>query len=70
MSQEGAPLRIDTAFAEELRQQIADIEESARAKLPHNLPYDQYQQSCGYLEAMRQVREVLIPQILDQLQRS
>ena len=63
-------LVIDTKFFEVLTARLLEIETSAIAKLPNALPYDQYQQSCGYLEAIRQIRETLIPEVMEEIQRS
>lgn len=63
-------LAIDTKLSELLAERIKEIEDDAISKLPNALPFEKYQQSCGYLEAMRQVREVLIPEIMIELQRS
>lgn len=60
----------ETELGERLIERLAEIEQEAISKLPRALPYDQYQQSCGYLEAVRQFREVLIPQIIKEIQES
>lgn len=62
-------MALEIEFAAELKSRLDEIERGALATLPSGLPYDQYQQSCGYLEAVRQVRDTVIPEILEALQR-
>lgn len=60
----------DTELGERLTAKIEELEQDATKKMPRALPYDQYQQSCGYIEALRQVREVLIPTTIKEIQES
>lgn len=62
-------MSLDIDFAAEMKNRLDDIERNSLATLPNGLPYDQYQQSCGFLEAIRQVRDHVIPDILEALQR-
>jgi hypothetical protein len=62
-------MALEIEFAAELKNRLDEIEANAVATLPNGLPYDQYQQSCGFLEAIRQVRDSVIPDILEALQR-
>jgi len=61
---------VDLKLAELLTEQLNKIEADAVSKLPVGLPFEKYQQSCGYIEAIRQVRDQLIPEIANELQRS
>lgn len=63
-------MSVDLKLAELLREELDKIERDSVTQLPVGLPYDKYQQSCGYIEAIRQVRDVLLPELSEQLQRS
>lgn len=60
----------DTELGDKLSERLLELEADAVSKMPRALPYEQYQQSCGFIEALRQVREVLIPQIIKEIQES
>lgn len=62
-------MALEIEFAAELKNRLDSIESSAVASLPKGIPYDQYQQACGFIEAIRQVRDTVIPEILEALQR-
>lgn len=63
-------MSLDIKLAELLKQELDKIETDAVNKLPVGLTYEKYQQSCGYIEAIRQVRDTLLPELSEQLQRS
>ena len=58
-------MSVDLKLAEMLKERLDEIENNAVSKLPVGLPYDKYQQSCGYIEAIRQVRDQLLPELAD-----
>lgn len=60
---------LDADLATKLSERITELQGDEVKRLPNALPVDQYHQCCGYIEAMRQVRDILIPQILEELQR-
>lgn len=60
----------DLALAEKLALRLNELEKEAVAKLPGALRFEQYNQSCGFIEALRQVRDTLIPEIIEELQKS
>lgn len=62
-------MALEIEFAAALKTRLDEIENDAIASLPKGIPYDQYQQACGFIEAVRQVRESVIPEILEALQR-
>lgn len=61
--------RVDTELATALTARLTELETSAVNTLQNALPFEKYQQSCGYLEAVRQLRDVLIPETLEAIQR-
>lgn len=63
-------MSVDLKLAEMLKERLDEIEIAAVKKLPLGMARDQYQQSCGYIEAIRQVRDQMIPEITEELQRS
>lgn len=63
-------MSVDIKLAEMLKARLDEIEKNAVNKLPVGLRYEEYQQSCGYIEAIRQVRDQLLPELSDELQRS
>lgn len=63
-------MSIDTELSLKLTEALTVMETDAKAKLPGALPRDQYNQACGFIEAIRQIRENLIPEIVEELQRS
>lgn len=62
-------MSVDTDLAAKLVEDLDKIITDAKESLPSGLPYDQYQQACGMIEAYKQVRFTLIPQALDEIQR-
>lgn len=62
-------VRIDTELASALQNELDGIIRDAKETLITGLPFDKYQQSCGMIEAYGQVRNVLIPQLLEAIQR-
>jgi hypothetical protein len=61
---------VDLKLAERLKEELDKIDRDAVTQLPVGLPFEKYQQSCGYIEAIRQIRDQLIPEIVAELQRS
>jgi len=59
---------LDTDLAAKLTEDLDKIIADAINGLAAGLPYDQYQQACGMIEAFKQVRFSLIPQTLSDLQ--
>jgi hypothetical protein len=54
----------------ELTERLTEIIDGAKATLPRSLPYEQYVQACGMIEAWSQVRDTLIPETVAEIQRS
>lgn len=62
-------MSLDLDLAEKLKADLDQIIKEAVEGLAGGLPYDQYQQACGMIEAYRQVRNALIPRNLEELQK-
>jgi len=60
---------VDSELAEKLVEEIDQIVKDGTESLASGYSYEKYQQSCGFIEAMRQVRHALIPRILEELQK-
>lgn len=54
-----------------IQERVETLHEVSKAQLigPPALSYDDYQRGLGFREAIRQVREIVIPEILDDLQK-
>jgi hypothetical protein len=52
-------------------ERVEELNEQSKAVLigPPALTYDDYQRGLGYREAIRQIREIIIPEVLDELQK-
>jgi hypothetical protein len=62
-------MSVDTDLAAKLIEELDKTIADATQGLARGLPYDQYQQAVGMIEAYKQVRFALIPQTLDEIQR-
>jgi hypothetical protein len=62
-------MSLDLDFATKLKAELDQIIKEGVEGLTGGLTYDKYQQACGFIEAMRQVRDGLIPKALEELQR-
>lgn len=62
-------MSLETELATRLHERLTEIEQGALATLPNGLRAEQYNQSCGFIEAIRQVRDTLLPEIVQDLQR-
>jgi hypothetical protein len=62
-------MSLDLDFATKLKAELDQIIKEGVEGLTAGLTYDKYQQACGFIEAMRQVRDGLIPKTLEELQR-
>lgn len=60
---------IDSELAEKLNAELDAIIKDGIESLASGLPFEKYQQACGMIEAYRQVRNVLIPRTLEELQK-
>lgn len=51
-------------------ERVDELNEQSKALLigPPALSYDDYQRGLGFREAIRQVREVIIPEVLEDIQ--
>lgn len=56
-------------LAAQLTERLTQIEAVSQNTLLTGLPFEKYQQSCGYLECLRQVRDTLIPELVTELQK-
>lgn len=63
-------MSLDTELTAQLKARLTELIDDAKDKLPGALPFEQYQQSCGMVEAWTQVRDRMIPEIVEKLQRS
>lgn len=61
-------MSVDTDLAEKLVAELDKTIADATQGLAAGLPYDQYQQACGMIEAYKQVRFALIPQSVSEIQ--
>lgn len=59
----------DLSLAEKLDAELAQIVADAKETLVTGLPYDKYQQACGMIEAYSQVRNGIIPRLVEELQK-
>lgn len=62
-------IRADTELAASLHAELTQILQDAKDSLVTGLPFEKYQQACGMIEAYSQVRDVLIPRTIEDLQR-
>lgn len=62
-------MSVDTDLAAKLVEDLDKIITDAKESLITGLPYEKYQQACGMIEAYQQLRHVLIPQALAEIQR-
>lgn len=62
-------MSLDLDLAALMNAELDAIIKDSVESLTSGLSYDKYQQACGYIEAMRQMRNGVIPKILDELQR-
>lgn len=62
-------VRRDTELAAALQAELDGIIRDAKESLITGLPFEKYQQACGMIEAFGQVRNMLIPRLLDELER-
>lgn len=62
-------VRVDTELAAVLQAELDGIIRDAKDSLITGMPFDQYQQACGMIEAYRQVKDVLIPKAIEAIQR-
>ncbi len=61
----------DTELGEMLVKKITEMEEDSVGHMrSRSLSFDAYQQSLGYLQALSQVRDVLIPETIKEIQES
>lgn len=63
-------ISFDTDLSVRLAERLTEIETESTRTLLMALPFEKYQQSCGYLEAIRQIRDAIIPEEIEKLQRS
>lgn len=61
-------MSLDLDLATRLTADVDQIIKESVESLALGLPYEKYQQACGFIEAMRQVRNGLIPSALKELQ--
>jgi len=62
-------MSVDTDLAVALTERLTAIIDDAKEKLQTAMPFEQYQQACGMLVAWKQVRDTLIPQLAEEIQR-
>lgn len=61
----------DTELGEKLIEKIKEMENDSVGHMrSRSLSFDAYQQSLGYLQALSQVRDVLIPETIKEIQES
>lgn len=59
----------DLSLAEKLTAELDQIVLEAKETLVTGLPFEKYQQACGMIEAFNQVRNGLIPRLVEELQK-
>lgn len=67
---ETSTIRVDSQLASALIEELDGIIRDAKESLTSGFPFEKYQQACGMIEAYSQVRNTLIPRILQEMQRS
>ncbi|MDE2096874.1 MAG: hypothetical protein KGL39_06465 [Patescibacteria group bacterium] len=54
----------DSVFIGHLRKRLEEAERAAIEHIVQGLPLDKYHQTCGQVQAFRQVREVMVDEII------
>lgn len=62
-------MSVDTDLSAALTERLTAIIDDAKEKLQNAMPFEQYQQSCGMLVAWKQVRDSLIPELVEEIQK-
>lgn len=60
----------DVRLATALHNRLTEIETNSIGTLASSLPFEKYAQACGYIEAIRQIRDTVLPEEVQNLQRS
>lgn len=60
-------MSIETELSARLVGRINELEADAISKLPGALRLEPYHQSCGFIEALRQIRDQLIPELIKEI---
>lgn len=60
---------LELRLAARLAARIDELMTEAKSRLPDGLEYRQYDQACGMIEGYRQVKEVLIPELIEEIQK-
>lgn len=63
-------MSLDTKLATRLHERLTEIETGAVIRMTSGVPlaFESYHQSRGFLEAVRQMRDALLPEIVQTLQ--
>lgn len=62
-------MSVDTDLSAALTERLTAVIDNAVAQLPRGMSRDDYQRSCGMIEAWRQIRDTLIPELTEEIQK-
>ena len=64
-------MSLELAAVQKIQERLEEMNQRSKDTLigPPALPWEDYQRGLGYRECLRQIREVMIPEILDELQK-
>lgn len=62
-------MTVDTDLSTKLHERLTELIDSSKATLITALPHDKYLIACGMIESWTQIRDSLIPELLDEIQK-
>lgn len=63
-------MTVDTDLSTKLNERLTGLIDNSKETLIGALEFREYTLACGMIEAWKQVRDALIPELLDEIQRS
>jgi hypothetical protein len=64
-----AAMTVDIDFALKLNGRLTEVIDASKESLVGALEFREYTLACGMIEAWKQIRDVMIPETLDEIQR-
>lgn len=61
-------MSLDTDLAFKLDERLGELMAASEKQMPRGMAHDEYLKACGIFEGWRQVKEIMLPEILAELQ--
>lgn len=62
-------MSLELDIVTKLNERLNEMEASELARLPRALPFETYHQACAYLQFVRDFRDTIIPQVVEEIQK-